>query len=206
MKLHDPAATLRFGAPLVSARRLVILLHGRGSSAEDIAQLASRLEVEGCAFAAPSATGGAWYPERFFVPLERNEPWLSSALAVVEALIGEAVAAGRRHEEVALIGFSQGACLALESVARRPRRYALVAGLSGGLIGPLDTVRPAVALQRTPVLVACAERDAHIPLDYVDGAAEYFRQWDAELTKQIFPGAVHGIYRQEVDWLNAQLA
>ena len=133
--IHSTQDTLRLGAPLAQTAGALILLHGRGSSAEDIAGLARSLKgAPGpLAFLAPNATGGTWYPQRFFVPLADNEPWLSSALGVVDELIGEVRAAGIPFERIGIAGFSQGACLTLEYAARNPRRYGFVAGLSGAL-------------------------------------------------------------------------
>lgn len=205
MRLHDARGALRFGKPLSEARGAVILVHGRGSSAEDIAGLADALPGAGLAFLAPSAEGGTWYPERFFVPLEANEPWLSSALGVIDRLASEARAAGVAPERVGFIGFSQGACLALEYAARHPLRHAFVAGLSGALIGPLGTPRPPGDLRGTPVLLGCAERDPHIPLEYVTQSAETLKGLGAEVTKLIFPGGSHAVFPEEIEWLGRRL-
>ena len=200
-RLHDTKGAARFGSPLSQARGAVILVHGRGSSPHDIAGLADVIPGAGLAFLAPAARGGTWYPQRFLAPLERNEPWLSSALAVIDQLVTEVLAAGIASEKIGLAGFSQGACLVLEYAARHPRRYGLIAGLSGALIGPPDTPRPSGDLQRTPVLLGCAELDAHIPVDYVERSAEMFSRLNADVTKQIFPGAAHAIFPAENDWL-----
>lgn len=206
MHLHDATHSLRFGAPLAKARGVVILLHGRGSSAEDIAGIANVLNASDLAYIAPEAAHSSWYPNRFLVPPAQNEPWLSSALATIDTLVNEARAAGIPSERIALIGFSQGACLALEYAARHPRRYAFVAGLSGALIGPVDTARDCVDLQRTPVLIGCAEADAHIPLDHVEHSATALSAFNADLTKHIFPGSAHTIFPVEVEWLKTQVS
>jgi phospholipase/carboxylesterase len=199
---HTTTSTARFGSPLSQARGAVILVHGRGSSPHDIAGLADVIPGAGLAFLAPAATGGTWYPQRFLAPLERNEPWLSSALNVIDRLVAEVLAAGIAAERIGLAGFSQGACLVLEYASRHPRRYGFVAGLSGALIGPPDTPRPASDLQRTPVLLGCAELDAHIPVDYVERSAEILSRLNADVTKQIFPGAAHAVFPAETEWLN----
>ncbi|HSY53115.1 MAG TPA: dienelactone hydrolase family protein [Opitutaceae bacterium] len=199
--LHDIKDTARFGQPLSRATGAVILVHGRGSSPHDIAGLADVFPGAGLAFLAPAATGGTWYPQRFLAPLERNEPWLSSALNVIDQLVAEVLAAGIAPEKIGLAGFSQGACLVLEYAARHPRRHGFVAGLSGALIGPPDTPRPGGNLHGTPVLLGCAELDAHIPIDYVEGSAEIFSQLGAVVTKLVFPGAAHTVFPAEIDWL-----
>ncbi len=206
MKLHGTEDTLRFGAPLGKATAALILIHGRGSSPDDIAGLADQLPVEGIAFLAPAAQGGTWYPQRFLMPLETNEPWLSSALGVVGQLSAEVQAAGISPASLGLIGFSQGACLALEFAARHPRRFRLVAGLSGALIGPPDTPRPAGDLLQTPVLLGCAERDPHIPVGYVDRSALELSRMGADVTKLIFPGGGHTVFPEEITWLGRQLS
>lgn len=193
MHLHTATNALRLGAPLAKARGAVILVHGRGSSAEDIAGLTDIFEADDLAYLAPEAANNTWYPHRFLVPPAQNEPWLSSALAVIDTLVAEALAAGVPAERIALVGFSQGACLALEYAARHPRRYAFVAALSGALIGPTDTARDAVDLKGTPVLIGCAERDAHIPLEHVEHSAAALTALNASVTKQIFPGSAHTV-------------
>jgi predicted esterase len=205
MHLHDPSRTLRFGAPLAGARGALILVHGRGSSASDIAGLARALPGAGLAFLAPEATDNTWYPQRFLAPLATNEPWLSSALDVVEHLVAEALEAGVPAGRIGLVGFSQGACLVLEHALRRPRRYGLVAGLSGALIGPLDLARPVANLARTPILLGCAERDAHIPLLHVEHSSTVLAASDAAVTKQIFPGAAHSVFAEEIAWLRQRM-
>jgi len=201
VKLHDAKAALRLGPPLAQARGAVILIHGRGSSPQDIAGLADVLPEAGLAFLAPAAQGGTWYPQRFLAPLEDNEPWLSSALGAVAQLAAEVLAAGVPPERMGIAGFSQGACLALEFVARHPLRYAFAAGLSGALIGPAGTPRPPGDLQGTPVLLGCAERDAHIPVEFVKASAEAFARLGADVTTRIFPGASHTVFPEEIEWL-----
>lgn len=202
MHLHDATPTLRLGPPLKQARGVVILIHGRGSSADDILGLSAAFEGrDDLAFLAPQAANHSWYPQRFLVPLAHNEPWLSSALARVDALVSEALAAGIPAERIALAGFSQGACLVLEYASRHPRRYAFVAALSGALVGPLDTPRPPADLLRTPVLLGCAEADAHIPLEHVEHSADVLAAANADVTKMIFPGPAHTVFPAETRWL-----
>lgn len=207
MNPHQNSPVLRFGPPPAEASGAVILLHGRGASAHDIAGLADYLPKEGVAFAVPDAAQGTWYPQRFFVPLEENEPWLSSALGVVDRLANELHNTGLPWERIGIAGFSQGGCLALEYALRHPRRYGFIAGLSGALIGPLDTPRPEAAdLEGTPVLVACAERDPHIPLPFVQHSVEVLAKTGADLTTHIFPGGDHTVFSEEMAWLGRRLA
>lgn len=206
MKTHSTKDTLVLGAPLAEAKAAVILLHGRGSSGEDIAGLAEVLKRPDIAYLAPTATNGTWYPQRFLAPLAENEPWLSSALSTVHELVVDLNSKGFSSERIGIAGFSQGACLAIEYVARNPARYLFAATMSGALIGPLDTPRPQVDLQGTPVLVASAEEDPHIPKAFVEHSATLLSSFGAQVTKWIFPGGGHTVFPPEVEWLQERLS
>src|SRR5690606_25344030 len=123
------------GAPLDQAHGAVVMIHGRGASAESILTLADEFAQPDLSYLAPQAAGSTWYPYSFLAPLDRNEPHLSSALRLVGRVLSEIEAAGISPERTVLLGFSQGACLASEFAARNPRRYGGVVALSGGLIG-----------------------------------------------------------------------
>jgi predicted esterase len=201
MDLHKGQNLLRGGAPLRGARAAMVLIHGRGASAEDIYSLGEEASagVEGVALLAPQAAGAAWYPQRFLAPLAENEPYLGSALGVVAALVDEAARAGVAPEKVVLLGFSQGACLSLEFAARHPRRYGAVVALSGALIGPPGSPRTlSASLAGTPVYLGCSDRDAHIPLPSVEETAEVLAKMGARVTKSIFPGMGHTVNEEEL--------
>jgi phospholipase/carboxylesterase len=204
--LHSSTGALRFGTPLAEAQGAVILLHGRGASAEDIAGLSQIFKDSKFAFVAPSATGNAWYPQRFFVPLAENEPWLSSALALIGQFVSEIQVAGVPTDRIGIVGFSQGACLALEYAARHPKRYGFIGGLSGALIGPADTPRGSADLDDTPILLGCAEADPHIPRPFVEQSAEILARFEAQVKLSIFGGAGHMVFPEEIDWLQEQAA
>jgi predicted esterase len=179
----------------------MVLIHGRGASAEDIYSLGEEASsgIAGVALLAPQAAGGAWYPQRFLAPLALNEPYLGSALGVVAALVDEIALAGVAPEKVVLLGFSQGACLALEFVARHPRRYGAVVGLSGALIGPPGSPRTiGASLAGTPVYLGCSDRDAHIPLPSVEESAEVLAKMGGSVTKSIFAGMGHTVNEEEL--------
>lgn len=169
---HGGEDVLTAGTPLDAARGAIIALHGRGADAGDIIALAQEVAPPGVAIVAPQAAGHSWYPYRFLEPTERNEPYLSSALRIVSGLVSELAGRGIPAERVALLGFSQGACLALEAAARNPRRYAGVIGFSGGLIGPPGT--PFAydgSLAGTPIFIGSSDVDAHIPKERVEESA-----------------------------------
>ncbi|MGH7733790.1 MAG: alpha/beta hydrolase, partial [Gemmatimonadales bacterium] len=138
---HGGRPVLQGGAPTASARGALILLHGRGATAESMFDLAREVSPIELAWFAPSAARNTWYPQSFLEPMERNEPALSSALAAVHGLIEALGVAGLPPERIVLLGFSQGACLALEYAARHAKRFGALIGLSGGLIGPPGTPR-----------------------------------------------------------------
>jgi predicted esterase len=187
------------GEPLGKARAAMILLHGRGASAEDIMTVGAELAQPGFAYLAPQAAGNAWYPNPFTAPIEANEPYLSSALEVVETVLArveETIPAQR----VILLGFSQGACLTLEFAVRHARRYGGVVGLSGGLIGPDGTPRDyAGAFDGTPVFLGCSDVDPHIRADRVVEADEVFERMGAQVTFRLYPGMGHTVNQDEID-------
>jgi predicted esterase len=196
---HD-GRVLRFkGTPLNEAKAAVLMLHGRGDSARGILSLADVLAPAGVAYAAPEAEGNTWYPHSFLMPLERNEPQLSSALKAVQDALGELEAAGLARENIVLLGFSQGACLALESAAQNATRYGGVIALSGGLIGPDGAPREyPESLSSTPVFLGCSDIDAHIPEARVRESADVMQNLGGTVDLRIYPGMGHTVNQDEV--------
>ena len=196
---HGPQPTLRLGPELHLARLVVITIHGRGASAEDILSIGHELELPDVAYLAPQAAAHSWYPLSFLTPMERNEPGLSSGLKKIASLVDAAASAGVPAERVALLGFSQGACLALEFAARNARRYAAVIGFSGGVIGPPGTPRnyPG-SLDGTPVFLGCSDIDPHIPVDRVHESSEVFRTLKAHVDERIYPRMGHMVNEDEI--------
>jgi predicted esterase len=204
---HAAGHVLRQGPPTEDARLAVILVHGRGGSAEDMLGLADELRTSDVAYLAPQAAGHTWYPYSFLAPIAQNEPGLSSALALLARVIDELGGEGIRPERVALAGFSQGACLALEFAARHARQYAAVIGLSGGVIGPPGTARTYTgSFAGTPVFLGCSDIDPHIPVERVRETAEICRQLGATVDERIYPGMGHTINRDELDAVRTLLA
>lgn len=197
---HKGQQVITEGEPLLGARAAMILVHGRGASAQNIMGLARHLDVPGFAYLAPQAAGGTWYPYSFLMPLEQNEPHLSSALAMLDALVRRVIEAGVEPERLMLLGFSQGACLSLEYVARNARRYGGVVALSGGLIGPEGTPREYPGdLAGTPVFIGSSDPDPHIPVARVHESERVLAAMGAALTTRIFPGMGHTINQEEMD-------
>jgi phospholipase/carboxylesterase len=192
---HRDSPVLAAGRPLAEARAAMLLLHGRGADARDILGLAGPLHHPGFAYLAPEAAGRAWYPDRFIAPRDANEPWLSSALARVAALLDEIAAAGIPPERLMLVGFSQGACLACDFVARHPRRYGALVAHTGGLIGPPGTSFDHPGdLAGTPVHLAAGDPDPHVPWQRVEETAEALRRQGAHVDLHRFPGLGHTIH------------
>jgi predicted esterase len=185
----------------------MILMHGRGASAEDILTLVPELDQGGFAYLAPQAAGYTWYPYSFLAPLSSNEPWLSSALAVIASLLRQLTDAGIPPERTILLGFSQGACLSLEFAARNARRYGGVAGLSGGLIGPDGTPRNYTgSLAGTPVFLGCSDVDFHIPKERVLHSAEVLRGLGGDVTARLYPGMGHMVNDDEIQFVRGMMA
>jgi predicted esterase len=177
----------------------MVMLHGRGATAESILSLAVALDAPSFAYLAPQAAGNSWWPLSFLAPIASNEPGISSAMAAVEEVLRQTVAAGIPPERTLLVGFSQGACLATEFAARHARRYGGVAALSGGLIGPDGTPRDyAGSLEGTPVFLGCSDVDAHIPAERVRHSAEVMRRLGGEVTIRLYPGMGHQISEDEI--------
>jgi phospholipase/carboxylesterase len=196
---HQGQPLLKAGEPVSAARAAMILVHGRGASAADIMTLGAELKFPSFAYLAPQAAGNAWYPHPFTAPLESNEPYLSSALDVLESLL-ETVVATIPAARVILLGFSQGACLTLEFAARHSRRYGGVVGLSGGLVGPDGTPREyAGSFDGTPVFLGCSDVDPHIRKDRVVEAEGVFKRMGADVTMRLYPGMGHTVNADEIE-------
>ena len=177
----------------------MVLVHGRGGSAEDLLGLAAALQLNDILYVAPQAAGHTWYPYSFLTPMDRNEPGLTSGLGKIASVIDGLRQEGVPTERVGLLGFSQGACLALEFAARNARRYAAVVGLSGGVIGPPGTPRNyAGSLEGTPVFLGCSDIDPHIPVERVHESADVFRRLQASVDARIYPGMGHLVNDDEL--------
>lgn len=204
--VHEPRIAATAGEPLESAKAAVIMVHGRGDSAPGILGLASAIHVPDVAYVAPQATHNTWYPNSFMAPMESNQPWLDSALQTVGSVVDQVVEAGVPREKIVLLGFSQGACLASEFAARNATRFGGIAGLSGGLIGPVGTARDyAGSLDGTPVFLGCSDVDPHIPVERVHETDDVLNRLGAQVDKRIYPGFGHTVNQDEADAVRAML-
>ncbi len=197
---HRLEPVRRLGAPLEQAAAAVILLHGRGSSAEDILGLATEMYDDRVAYLAPEAAGHRWYPYSFMAPIAENEPWLTSALAKVAATVQLALDANIAREHIVICGFSQGACLASEFVARHPARYGAMIAFTGGLIGPPDAdLHHPGDLAGMPALFSSGDPDPHVPWSRVLASAKQFIAMGAKVETQRHAGRPHTVLPQEIE-------
>lgn len=203
---HQGQPILSAGRALTEASGAMILVHGRGASARDIIMLANEFNQPDFAYLAPQAANYTWYPYSFLSPIPHNEPGISSGMQVLANLVAEVEAAGIPAEKIFLGGFSQGACLATEFVARHARRYGGVFGYSGGLIGPPGTSRDYPGdLAGTPVFLGCSDIDPHIPLVRVQETTTVMRQLGGEVEERIYPGMGHTVNQDEIDFVRKMM-
>lgn len=203
---HGEQPVHQKGSNLEDAAIAVILLHGRGSDAEDILSLSHYLDQDTTCYLAPDASGHQWYPQRFTVPIAHNEPFLSSALTLVDTIVKKVLSDAMPAERLVIGGFSQGACLALEYAARNPRPYGAVVALSGGLIGEtLDMSRYGKDMSGMTVFLGCSDVDPHIPVSRVYDSSRIFGEAGAHVVERIYPGMPHTVNEDEMHWLQQRL-
>ena len=202
---HANGKVLHAGAPLRDAAQAMVLLHGRGSTAEDILGLASALHTPDTAYLAPQAANHTWYPLSFLAPREANEPSLSSALAKIETIVQSIEAAGLDRKRIIIAGFSQGACLSTEFVARHPARYGGMIAFTGGLIGPPGSLElnphayQGTELGGTPAFFGSGDPDPHVPWTRVEESASILRAMGAQVETRRYPGRPHTILQEEIE-------
>jgi predicted esterase len=198
---HAGSAVLQAGAPLETADLVVVLLHGRGASAEDILELGSAFQLPNLAYLAPQAAGHTWYPLSFLAPRKANEPYLSSALGKVESIVRSLEQAGFSRERIVVAGFSQGACLATEFIASHPARYGGLIAFTGGLIGPPGSLEfsPSGQLAGTRALLCSGDPDPHVPWARVEESAAILSAMGATVTAKRYPGRPHTVTQEELE-------
>ncbi|WP_415381382.1 alpha/beta hydrolase [Halosimplex sp. TS25] len=201
----QPLATA--GTPLDEAEAALVLVHGRGATAESILQMGRQIHRDGLALLAPQADRNTWYPNSFLQPVESNEPGRSSGLQAIDDAVERANDHGVPAERVMVLGFSQGACLGSEYVARNPRRYGGLVAFSGGLIG--ETIDPDEfegSLDGTPAFLGCSDVDPHIPEERVHVTTEVLEKLDAGVEERIYEGMGHGVNDDEIEYVDGMVA
>lgn len=191
------------GKKLEAAKKALILLHGRGASAEDILTIARYLDVEDYALLAPQATNHTWYPYSFLVPKNQNEPWLSSALELITDIVDDINQAGIPKEQIYFLGFSQGACLTLEYVTRNATKWGGAVAFTGGLIGDkIDPENYKGDFQNTPIFIGTSNPDPHVPVERVKETTMFLKKMNASVTEKIYQNMGHTISEDEIDKAN----
>jgi phospholipase/carboxylesterase len=194
------------GKRVEEAQKAIILVHGRGGDARGMIELKDYLSLDGFALLAPQATNNSWYPYSFVTPAKMNEPWLSSAIETIHGLIDEILAAGIRPENLYLAGFSQGACLTLESAARKAQRYGGIIAFTGGLIGEnIDRSNYKGNFMGTPISISSGNSDPHIPVSRVHESTKILEEMGAVVTETLFKGKQHTIIEEEIEIANSKI-
>ncbi|WP_292010660.1 dienelactone hydrolase family protein [Chryseobacterium sp.] len=192
------------GIPLKEAQKVLIMIHGRGGSAEDILTLSRHLNVKDYALMAPQASNHTWYPYSFIAPAEQNEPWLSSAVDIIGKTVKKAVDEGIKSENIYFFGFSQGACLTMEYISRNAQRYGGAVAIIGGLIGDkINSENYKGDFEGTPVFLGTSNPDFHVPVERVYATANILREMNAEVTEKIYENFGHSINQEEIEWANS---
>jgi phospholipase/carboxylesterase len=204
---HQGQPVLTAGEPLERAKAAMIMVHGRGATAESILGLALELPQPGFTFLAPQAAANTWYPNSFLAPISSNEPGITSGLAAIGEVLERLADVGIPPAQTMLLGFSQGACLSLEFAARNARHYGGIVGLSGGLIGPDGPPRDYTgSLAGTPVFLGCSDVDPHIPKERVHHTTDVLEKLGADVTARLYPGMGHTVIPDEVKFVRGMMA
>ncbi len=224
---HQDQQLVTAGAPLEAAEAAMVMVHGRGATAQSIVRMAEEFHHHGVAYLAPQAARNTWYPQPFTAPVEYNEPGRTSGLQAIRDAIEVATGGGNDGstagdsdgditrgddagiplERVIVLGFSQGACLASEFVARNPRRYGGLVALSGGLIGEeIDPEDYEGDLEGTPVFFGCSDVDPHIPAERVHASADVLDRLEGDVTTRLYEGMGHGVNQDEIEFVSGMVA
>jgi phospholipase/carboxylesterase len=197
---------LEAGASWEEAKKIIIMLHGRGGSSRDILSLAKHLDLSGFKILAPQATNNTWYPFGFMMPVSQNQPWLDSALSMIGGMIEDIIRRGFSSEQIYILGFSQGACIALEVGARHARKFGGIIAFTGGLIGDkIYTENYQGDFGGTKVFIGNSDNDPHVPLHRSEKSKEIMESMGAKVTLKIYPGMPHTIVEDEIHYVNANI-
>ncbi|MBD3617576.1 MAG: dienelactone hydrolase family protein [Gracilimonas sp.] len=206
---HQPTQIAEGGVPASEGDAAMIMIHGRGATAPSIIQLANEFETgKKLTLRAPQASGNTWYPYSFMAPSEQNQPGLSSGLQKIYDIVQDLKSGGFSEGQIYFLGFSQGACLASEYVARHPAKYGGLIALSGGMIGNGPEVHSEEYegdLKETPIFMGCSDADPHIPKERVNKSEEVFTKLNANVTKKLYPGMGHLVNEDEIKHIQEML-
>lgn len=191
------------GVTLEKASKVLIMIHGRGGSARDTLSLSQYFQVDDFALLAPQATNHTWYPHSFIAPVDQNEPWLSSAIELIDEAVQGALNAGIASENIYFFGFSQGACLSLEYLARNAQKYGGAVAIIGGVIGEtINHDHYKGDFQQTPIFLGTSHPDAHVPLERVNETRDILKGMNADVKVEVYENAGHTILQEEINWAN----
>ena len=191
------------GSDINDRSGVLVMIHGRGGSAEDIISISTYLEVKDFAILAPEATNNSWYPYSFMAPVSKNEPWLSSALDLIKSIVDDIYKKGISSENIYFLGFSQGACLTLEFVTRNAERYGGVVAFTGGLIGDrINNDNYKGDFLRTPIFIGTSDPDPHVPVERVHETTSILKSMNADVITKIYNGMGHTVSQEELDKAN----
>ena len=200
--MHQKHVLLK-GRKLGEAEKVLVMLHGRGATAEDILSLAEYLKVSEFTLLAPQATGNTWYPNSFLAPPYTNEPWLSSAISLIDDITDDINDNGIHDSNIFYLGFSQGACLTLEYVTRNATRYGGVIAFTGGLIGDkIYEQNYSGDFGMTPIFIGTSDPDPHVPVQRVQDSVKFLRGMNAQVTEKIYKNMGHTINEDEIEIVN----
>lgn len=203
---HQNQQVATAGSNLEDADIAMILVHGRGASAQSMLMFSDQFRAENVHFSALQANNHTWYPRSFMAPKEMNQPGIKSGIQAIHDQITVVEETGIPLDKIILLGFSQGACLTTEFAARHPRRYGGIVGFSGGLIGQhIDPKNYSGSMEQTPIFLGCSDQDPHIPQERVDETEQVFRQLNGDVTKRIYEGMGHTVIQDEIDFVNELL-
>lgn len=194
------------GLPLKEAKKVAILIHGRGASANSILSLKESLKLEDFALLAPQASNNSWYPYSFMAADRDNEPAFSDSMDKIAAVLDYVLEAGFTEDQIYFIGFSQGACLSLEYTAQNAQAYGGVIAFTGGLIGQnIVLSKYSGDFEGTPIFIGSGHQDAHVPLERIEASEKLLKEMGASVKKMIFKDSEHTIRQEEIDWVNENI-
>ena len=197
---------IQAGIPLSQSKKAIILLHGRGATAESIVSLADYLALADFSIFAPQAAQQTWYPYGFMASDQGNFSALNSSLQQVSLLFQFLIENGKAPEQIYVMGFSQGACLSLEFAARNAQKLGGVVAFTGGLIGEqLEEKKYRGDFQGTPILLSSSAHDMHVPAQRIHDSAQLLRKMGAEVSLKFFEDELHTIRPEELTWVNQTL-